>query len=50
MSKKLVECHDCSVETVILDKFDEIDSKDIKHCPFCGSENIEIIEKGKKNE
>lgn len=50
MNRKLIECHDCSEETTILDQYDEIDSEDIKYCPYCGSENTQIIEKRKKNE
>lgn len=50
MCRKLLECHDCFCETVILDKFEEIEIEYIKHCPYCGSVNIEVIEKGKKDE
>ena len=44
MTKHKIECHDCGQEVVILDKHDEINPKDLKHCPICGSENIETEE------
>ena len=45
MKKLIIECHDCGKETVILDKYEELEQDDIKHCPLCGSENIETGDK-----
>ena len=41
MKKITVACHDCGLESTVLDKFDELDIDDIKHCLYCGSDNIE---------
>lgn len=39
---KNINCHDCGQEAVLKDKYDEINIEEIKHCPFCGSDNIEV--------
>lgn len=51
MTKMQLMCHDCEREMVITDNYNEIELADIKHCPLCGGEdNIEVIEKGSRNE
>jgi len=45
MSKpKLVQCHDCEAEVKVSDMYGDLDASDIKHCPLCGSDNIEVYE------
>lgn len=41
MSIKHIECHDCGNETLIKET-KEISEDDIKFCPICGSDNIEV--------
>lgn len=42
---KILECHDCSVDIKIMDKFEELSLDDFKFCPICGNQNIETKEK-----
>jgi len=41
MEKRLIQCHDCGKEIIILDKYEEVSPEDLNYCPLCGSENIE---------
>lgn len=47
--KKTIECHDCASEVKVVDTYEELNIEDIKFCPLCGSENIEVCETGAKN-
>lgn len=44
MPTKIIECHACGEECHVKDKYNEIDLKSIKYCPFCGDSNIEVTE------
>ena len=45
MTTKIITCLECEQETKIKDKFDEIEVTSLKYCPFCGSDDIEVLEK-----
>lgn len=41
MRKFVIECHDCEVSVVLIDKHNDLpDDIEIKFCPFCGGDNI----------
>lgn len=40
MTKKTLECRECSIESTIEYDFDQV-SEEPQYCPFCGSSYIE---------
>lgn len=43
MKKIYLQCHDCGEETIILDEYEDKESSDFLYCPYCGSDNIEVV-------
>ena len=41
---KTISCHNCEAITTINDEYGDIPIEDLKYCPCCGSDNIDVDE------
>lgn len=39
---KDINCHDCGSSVRIKDKDEEFEISDLKYCPICGSDNVDV--------